>query len=162
MPLGSNRYIRCERLRRTSARSASGNPEPRKLRQVRAPPLLREGGDLLTAFRICAKRVNSAFPTRCYNVTDRSLCSMSDFLWLEYLDLNSCSKISDEGIEVLASICTGLEHLDLTNCHRLSDATVRSLIRYCRSLRSVSLVGCSFITEKAVQSLTSRNVTVKT
>lgn len=70
----------------------------------------------------------------CIGVTDVGLCSIAENLWIEHIELSGCYKISDIGVEVLASCCTGLRVLDLTKTKRITKNAVEYIKRNCPNL----------------------------
>jgi F-box and leucine-rich repeat protein 2/20 len=70
-------------------------------------------------------------------VTDASICSCADYLWLEDLDISGCSKITDDGIEVLCLEFAGLVRLDISSCSKLTNASLDSIMRHADYLRYV-------------------------
>ena len=38
-----------------------------------------------------------------------SLCHLAEHLWLEYVDLTGCYRLTDDGLDVLTMACTGLQ-----------------------------------------------------
>ncbi len=76
---------------------------------------------------------------QCKQITDKSLCYLADFLWVEDLDISHCSKISDDGIEVMALEFSGLRSISLKRCCRLTDHTLDVLGMYCPHLKHVNL-----------------------
>lgn len=91
--------------------------------------------------------------TKCIFITDASLCSMADYLWLEGLDISGCRRISDEGMEVLAVACNGLIDLGLKGVHRITSRTVNALARCLRNMQSLDLRDCHLVHESAVTTL---------
>lgn len=74
---------------------------------------------------------------QCKQLTDMSLCYLTDFLWVEILDLSYCSKITDDGVEVVALEFSGLHRLKLSYCFRLTARTVDVLRKYCPHLETL-------------------------
>ena len=35
--------------------------------------------------------------SHCKRLTDRSICTLADYLWLEDLDMAGCSRLTDDG-----------------------------------------------------------------
>lgn len=84
-------------------------------------------------------RLQEVILAQCKQLTDKSLCYLADFLWVEHLDISHCSKISDDGIEVIALEFAGLRSLILKRCVRLTDRSLDVLSMYCSHLKQVDL-----------------------
>lgn len=41
---------------------------------------------------------------KCVFLSDKGLCALAEFLWIEVLDVSGCHRITDAGIEVLAEV----------------------------------------------------------
>ena len=59
------------------------------------------------------------------------------------LNLNSCPKISDAGVEVLAMTCTGILSISLVKNTKITDRAVISLLSHCKLLSALDVRGCS-------------------
>ena len=90
---------------------------------------------------------------KCVLLTDVALCSIADYLWIEMLDISSCNRITDDGVDVLSSVCTGIHELVLSNITKLSDRTVYSLSLNCKALRRLNITNCGLITTEAVDEM---------
>lgn len=84
-------------------------------------------------------RLQEVVLSQCKQLTDKSLCYLADFLWVEHLDMSHCSKISDDGIEVIALEFAGLRSIILKRCVRLTERTLDVLSMYCSHLKQVDL-----------------------
>lgn len=84
-------------------------------------------------------RLQEVILAHCKQLTDKSLCYLADFLWVEHLDISHCSKISDDGIEVIALEFAGLRSIILRRCVRLTERTLDVLSMYCSHLKQVDL-----------------------
>lgn len=93
---------------------------------------------VLALVSICT-RLQDVVLAQCKHLTDKSLCYLADFLWVETLDVSHCSKISDDGIEVLALEFGGLHSIGLKRCFRLTERTLTVLGMYCPHLKQVDL-----------------------
>jgi hypothetical protein len=103
-------------------------------------------------------RISKACPTllsltlhKCVFLTDLSLCSFAEHLWLERLDISGCHRVTDDGVDVLAEACNGLVELVLCKVNRLTDRSLRVLNRNCRSLARLDVKDCPLITVKCVE-----------
>lgn len=102
-------------------------------------------------------RLQEVLLAHCKNLSDLSLCHIADFLWVEYLDISYCNKISDDGIEVFAIESTGLHRIILTRCSRLTNRTLDVLSTYCPHLKRVELHGVSNCSIEAIDRLRGTN-----
>lgn len=90
---------------------------------------------------------------KCIMLTDVALCSIADYLWVEVLDISSCNRITDDGIDVLSAVCSGIHEMVLSNITKLSNRTMYSLSLNCKSLRLLNITNCGLITEDAVSEM---------
>jgi hypothetical protein len=75
----------------------------------------------------------------CIGVTDVGLCCVSENLWIEHIELSGCYKISDTGVEVLASCCTGLRVVNFSKTKRITKNSIDYLKRNCPNLEQIDL-----------------------
>lgn len=111
---------------------------------------------VLTLVSTCT-RLQEIVLAQCKQLTDRSLCSLADFLWVEDLDISRCSKISDDGVEVIALEFSGLHRISLTRCSRLTERTLDVLSMYCPHLKTVELYHVPNFSQTAVDRLSKAN-----
>ena len=98
---------------------------------------------------------------RCMFITDASLCSMSDYLWIEYLDISYCNRVTDEGVEVLTAVCSGILVFKARRVSKLTSKSMKSLTRNCKSIREVDVRECPLISQESVLELKSAQLFVK-
>jgi len=91
---------------------------------------------------------------KCIFLTDAAICSLADYLWIEYLDISGCSRISDEGMEILAMSCTGIQEIRAQKLPKLTSHSLHALERNCRDLRKLDLVGCIKISKEDINTIT--------
>lgn len=84
-------------------------------------------------------RLQEVILAQCKQLTDKSLCYLADYLWVEDLDLSHCSKMTDDGIEVIALEFAGLRSIKLRRCVRLTERTLDVLSMYCSHLKEVDV-----------------------
>ncbi|TSM52350.1 Solute carrier family 41 member 2 [Bagarius yarrelli] len=72
---------------------------------------------------------------------------------LKTIVLRTCVHITSEGLDALASQCTGLQVVDLTGCLAVTDSGVRALARSCKQLEVLSLRECTAISDAALMEL---------
>lgn len=111
---------------------------------------------VLTLVSTCTRLQNIVL-AQCKQLTDKSLCHLADFLWVEDLDISRCSKISDDGIEVIALEFAGLHRISLTRCSRLTERTLDVLSMYCPHLKTVELYHVPNCSQAAVDRLSKAN-----
>jgi len=90
---------------------------------------------------------------RCILLTDNAMCSIADYLWLESLDISYCTRISDEGIEILTVACTGLLSLTMRRLSKLTAIAVNAVSRNCKVIKSLDIRECPLISEESVKEL---------
>lgn len=88
---------------------------------------------------------------KCIFLTDVGLCSMADFLWVEYLDVSGCLRISDEGIEILSMACSGIQELHVRRLPKLTVHALQALERNCRDLRRLDIKDCALIKSEDIK-----------
>ncbi|PKK57335.1 hypothetical protein RhiirC2_858255, partial [Rhizophagus irregularis] len=71
---------------------------------------------------------------------------------LEYLDLSSCTFISELSICNVICSCPKIQHLSLGNCN-ITSKTIKEIAHSCLSLKSLDLEGCENISKKAMDQL---------
>lgn len=84
---------------------------------------------------------------RCSFITDAALCSLADYLWLEMLDISYCTKLTDDGIEILSVACTGITKLYMRRVTKLTSRTVHALSRNSSMLADLDVRECPLILE---------------
>ena len=107
---------------------------------------------VLALVSICT-RLQDVVLAQCKHLTDKSLCYLADFLWVEALDVSHCSKISDDGIEVLALEFGGLHSIGLKRCFRLTERALTVLGMYCPHLKQVDLQHLPNCSQNAIDRL---------
>jgi hypothetical protein len=110
---------------------------------------------------LVCKTVQGMCLQKCVQLTNLALCSMADFLWVEKLDISSCSKITDDGLEVLASACSGLLTLSLRKLNKVTARGLNAVSRSCHVIESVDVRDCVNITEQAILDLKHSHRLVK-
>ena len=88
---------------------------------------------------------------RCIYVSDVSLCSIASSLWLEHLDISSCSKITNAGIEVVSVACNGLISLKAKRVRKLTNKSINLLFQNCNLLKELDITECDNIDIAALQ-----------
>ncbi|CAM9154994.1 unnamed protein product, partial [Choristocarpus tenellus] len=104
---------------------------------------------LLTLVSTCTV-IKTLGLAQCKQLTDKAMCHLADFLWIEELDISYCSRLSDDGIEVLAMEFVGLLSLSVKWCSHLTERTIDVLVRYCPHLRKLTLGSLPLVPAHAV------------
>jgi hypothetical protein len=97
---------------------------------------------------------------RCLLVTDAGLCQLSASLWLQTLDASFCTKITDEGIEVLTLACSGLNHLCLKKLSKLSDKCLKVIHDNSRLLRTLDVTDIGSFTPLIIETLRKKGIRI--
>lgn len=98
---------------------------------------------------------------KCTFLTDAALCSISDFLWIEEIDVSGCVKLTDKGLEVLTEACSGIRSIAARGNRKLSDKAVYAIMRNCTNLRALDLRDCPMITENALRTIKAVNKRIR-
>lgn len=99
--------------------------------------------------------------SKCLLITDVSLCSIADNLWLEYLDITGCHKCTDSGIEVLSEACSGLRCLIAKRVKRITNKSIAALIRNCIGIRKINIQECPLVTQECLSEIKTKKNNVK-
>jgi hypothetical protein len=93
---------------------------------------------------------------RCINCNDEVLNAIGHrFQNLEFLYINTQSKVTDQGIAVLSRLPRLLQ-LEVTNASMLTDSSI-PMLKQLSSLRELSLDGATKVSDKALISLTTNS-----
>ena len=90
---------------------------------------------------------------KCVRVTNVGLCSLADFLWVEVLDITGCSRITDDGIEILTSACTGLLKLSMKKLNKITARTINAVSRACACIELLDVRECINISQQSIDDL---------
>ncbi|MCE5318502.1 MAG: BTB/POZ domain-containing protein [Parachlamydia sp.] len=74
---------------------------------------------------------------------------------LQLIDLSEC-KVTDEGIEKLASCCLDLEKIYLNGCKNVSGSSVESIAKHCRQLKVLTLTSFKEITDHTLETVAAQ------
>lgn len=86
-------------------------------------------------------------------IGDEGLRALACLTHLTTLNLQGSSRITDSGVECLASGCRSIERLNLGGCYRITDHGVRTIAENMSTLTHLSLFQCFNLTDAAVESL---------
>ena len=99
---------------------------------------------------------------RSLAITDASLCSIADYLFVTALNISHCTRITDAGTEVLAlALGNGLEKLMMRRVHRVSPLGVSALARNCHKLKELDIRECPRIDEDSLEDLMRQQKFIK-
>ena len=103
----------------------------------------------------CCPSLQKLSVQKCIQITDVSLCSMAEHLWLEVIDLTGCYRITDDGLDVLTMACTGLQEIHLRRCSKIGPKGVICTGRNIRNyeLRVLDIRDCPRVTAESVNDL---------
>ena len=90
---------------------------------------------------------------KCVFLSDAALCAMADYLWLEWLDISGCRRVTDDGLEVLTVACTGLVSLLLNGVGKITSRTINSIARNSTVILELEVQQCPLLQEKALDDL---------
>ena len=99
------------------------------------------------------KQLQRVSISRCKRLTDKALCNLADYLWVEDLDISSNSRLTDDGIDVIAMEYKGLLRLNLSYCEKLTDRAIVSIGRHCLHLREMQAVGLANVSSDCLEEL---------
>ena len=79
-----------------------------------------------------------------------------------FLDLNDCTKLSDNAIEAIVKKWPKLQEILLSGCTGLTNQTLLHINKHCRELKSLSLAKCRNIQDyTALEALVRQNKNLK-
>jgi len=61
------------------------------------------------------------------------------------INLNSCSKLTDRGLAVIARTCPQLDHIELRNCNNISNGGLMDLVSRCQMISHLDVSGEYFL-----------------
>lgn len=99
------------------------------------------------------KQLQRVSISRCKRLTDKALCNLADYLWVEDLDISSNSRLTDDGIDVIAMEYKGLLRLNVSYCEKLTDRAIVSIGRHCLHLREMQAVGLANVSSDCLEEL---------
>ena len=99
---------------------------------------------------------------RSLAITDAAMCSIADYLFLDTLNINYCTRITDGGAEVLAlALADGLERLFMRRVHRVSGLGLSALARNCHKIKELDIRECQRITQDSLEDLMRQQKFIK-
>jgi hypothetical protein len=90
---------------------------------------------------------------KCVFISDAALCSIADFLWLEFMDISGCRRVTDDGLEVVTVACNGLFSLLLNGVHKITSRTINAIARNSTVILELEVQQCPLLQEKALDDL---------
>jgi len=115
--------------------------------------LIGVNDDFIHQLCISCRTITKLSLQRCQMVTDASLCSIADFLWIEKLDISYCTKITDPAIETISLVCNAIRILNLRRLHKITPECLFGLVRNCRDLQELDIRDCRLIDSVAVENM---------
>ena len=80
-------------------------------------------------------------------------------LCVESIIIRDSSRLTDKGVELIASYCPELKYISLCNCVNLKNTSVQRLVELCHSLKFIDLAGCYNVSNLISNSLCHTNNT---
>jgi F-box and leucine-rich repeat protein GRR1 len=117
--------------------------------------------DFLHQLCVTCKTVQKLELQKCVYITDAGLCSLADYMWIEYIDVTGCYKITDDGIEVLTSSCNGLVQIIAKKVSKLTDRSMNAILRNCKLIQTLDIRDCPLITQQAVTDISFYHHSIK-
>jgi F-box and leucine-rich repeat protein 2/20 len=117
--------------------------------------------DFVHQMCVACRTITKLSLQRCQAITDASLCSIADFLWIELLDISHCTKISDLAVETLTLVCNAIQELRLRRCNKLTSHALFAIVRNCADLRELDIRDCPLIPETVCTDLRKFNCTLR-
>jgi len=90
---------------------------------------------------------------KCVFISDAALCSIADYLWLEFLDISGCRRVTDDGLEVVTVACNGIFSLLLNSVHKITSRTINAIARNSTVILELEVQQCPLLQEKALDDL---------
>ena len=92
----------------------------------------------------------------CKRLTDRCICTLADYLWLEDLDISGCSRLTDDGLEVLSMEFTGMAVLNISSCGKLTDNSIDAIARHMINLNVLKAWAMTQVSDLALDMLAEK------
>lgn len=97
---------------------------------------------------------------RCMLLSDVALCCIASSLWIELLDLSYCSKITDEGLQVLFGACNGIECLRLKKLSKLTSKSLDCIHDHLKLLKLLDVSETQSLSGPSLKALSQRGVKI--
>ena len=104
--------------------------------------------------RACIQELNIS---HCRLVTDRAMFLISNELWIEYLDISYCPRISDEGLGMVLKSSPGILSLNVAWCRKISDRTIDFLREHNKSLQFLNVTALDGVGSASLGRLKEKN-----
>lgn len=91
--------------------------------------------------------------TYCTRVSDTDVNSIGKLSTLKRLNVSNCYRITDYGVQCIATKLANLTHLDLSDCTQVTDLGLHHIGRHLINLRSLSLQNCRSVTDTGIGAL---------
>ena len=110
----------------------------------------------LVAMSYCPRLISVHFAS-CYRVTDSGVEALASHCrYLEHVQMGGCPRVGDRGVVALAEHCPRLQYLDAGFCSSVSDVGVVTLARKCVHLRHLDVQYCRFLTGVGIAAIVSK------
>ena len=126
------------------------------LEELRVSGIVSINDEFVKDMCMSCKTIQRVVMQKCVFLSDAALCHMADFMWLEYLDVSGCHRITDDGIEVLTVACNGLFRLIASGLRKLTARAINSIARNCRAIQYLDVRQCPLITDQSIKDLLLR------
>jgi hypothetical protein len=113
-----------------------------------------EGVKILAECCACIQELNIS---HCRLVTDRAMFLISNELWIEYLDISYCPRISDEGLGMVLKSSPGILSLNVAWCRKISDRTIDFLREHNKSLQFLNVTALDGVGSASLGRLKEKN-----
>jgi len=126
------------------------------LEELRVSGIVSINDEFVKDMCMSCKTIQRVVMQKCVFISDAALCHMADFMWLEYLDVSGCHRITDDGIEVLTVACNGLFRLFASGVRKLTARAINSIARNCRAIQYLDVRQCPLVTDQSIKDLLLR------
>ena len=82
---------------------------------------------------------------------------ISNELWIEYLDISYCPRISDEGLGMVLKSSPGILSLNVAWCRKISDRTIDFLREHNKSLQFLNVTALDGVGSASLGRLKEKN-----
>ncbi|XP_013384148.1 F-box/LRR-repeat protein 7-like isoform X1 [Lingula anatina] len=81
------------------------------------------------------------FLTRRLSYNTPHVCIM-----VEKINMNSCERLTDKGLHLIAKRCPELRHLEIQGCANITNLALFEVVSRCTNLEHLNVTGCALIT----------------
>ena len=127
-------------------------PPGNRLEGINIAGCIQVAGPGLKALATGCHHLRAIDLTACRLLDDAAIAELA-CPRLESLLLQSCSQLTDVGVESLAAGCPALVRISLASCKHVTDAGMVALVSGCPSLTDVDFSGCNEVTVQGIGAL---------